>query len=335
MDPLSQGLLAANVSQLTAVRKNWLFPTLLGFAAGLAADVDIFIRSQKDPLLFLEYHRQFTHSLVFIPVGALIVTLLSRVITHRYISWKLNYLSCLLGYSTHALLDACTSYGTQLFWPFSNDRIAWNIISIIDPIFTLPILIFVVVAAVKRSNIFVIIGIFWALSYLSIGVFQKERAFESAKDLALSRGHFTRNLTVKPSFANLIVWKSIYEFNGFYYVDAIRLTDNTRYCTGERVEKLSFSKHLPTLDRNSRQSMDIERFRWFSNGYLSFDLKKNLVFDVRYSMLPNRIDPLWGIIININTKHREHVHWWEPKGPNAEHLENLIKLVRGKNCIAN
>ena len=51
-----------------------------------------------------------------------------------------------LGYSTHGLLDACTSYGTQLFWPFSNERISWNNISIVDPLFTIPVLILVVIA---------------------------------------------------------------------------------------------------------------------------------------------------------------------------------------------
>ena len=43
-----------------------------------------------------------------------------------------------IGYATHGIIDSLTSYGTQLFWPFSNDRFATNTISIIDPLFTLP-----------------------------------------------------------------------------------------------------------------------------------------------------------------------------------------------------
>ena len=45
------------------------------------------------------------------------------------------------GYATHGLLDACTSYGTVLFWPFSNERLTWNNISIVDPLLTIPALI--------------------------------------------------------------------------------------------------------------------------------------------------------------------------------------------------
>ena len=43
-----------------------------------------------------------------------------------------------MGYATHGLLDSCTSYGTQLFWPFSDVRVAWDTMSIVDPLFTVP-----------------------------------------------------------------------------------------------------------------------------------------------------------------------------------------------------
>ena len=49
-----------------------------------------------------------------------------------------TYMYSTIGYATHGIIDSLTSYGTQLFWPFSNDRFATNTISIIDPLFTLP-----------------------------------------------------------------------------------------------------------------------------------------------------------------------------------------------------
>ena len=45
------------------------------------------------------------------------------------VSFGFTYLFCLLGYATHGMLDACTSYGTQLLWPFTNHRYAFNTIS--------------------------------------------------------------------------------------------------------------------------------------------------------------------------------------------------------------
>jgi len=153
LDPLTQGALGAALPQaLSNNKKLWLIG-LLGFLSGMAPDLDIFIRSQEDPLLFLEYHRQFTHSLIFIPFGGLIcATILYWLIGKRnQLTFGETWVYCTLGYATHGLLDACTSYGTLLLWPFSNERLTWNNISIIDPLFTIPIL-GLIVATAKTSK---------------------------------------------------------------------------------------------------------------------------------------------------------------------------------------
>ena len=90
---------------------------LIGLLSGLAPDLDIFIRSSDDPLLFLEFHRQFTHSLVFIPFGGLICGAFIFLIVKKIstLTFKETYIYSTIGYATHGLLDACTSYGTLLF----------------------------------------------------------------------------------------------------------------------------------------------------------------------------------------------------------------------------
>ena len=70
MDPLTQGTIGAVLPQ-TFGKKNLGLIAMLGFLSGMAPDLDIFIHSASDPLLFLEYHRQFTHSIIFIPFGGL------------------------------------------------------------------------------------------------------------------------------------------------------------------------------------------------------------------------------------------------------------------------
>ena len=72
MDPLTQGIVATTASQSVSNKEKLLIASILGFLSGLAPDIDIFIRSTDDPLLFLEFHRQFTHSLLFIPLGGLV-----------------------------------------------------------------------------------------------------------------------------------------------------------------------------------------------------------------------------------------------------------------------
>ena len=119
MDPLSQACLGASLSQSSTNDKSKLISALLiGGVSGMAPDLDVFIRSVDDPLLFLEYHRQFTHSLFFVPFGALLCTLLFYPFFQKRLSFKLIYLFSFLGFATHGFLDACTSYGTQLYWPF-------------------------------------------------------------------------------------------------------------------------------------------------------------------------------------------------------------------------
>ena len=156
MDPITQGTLGAVLSQSVSNKKTLGIIGLIGFLSGLAPDLDIFIRSEKDPLLFLEFHRQFTHSLIFIPFGGFIcaVCLFFLISKRLNISFKDTWISATLGYATHGLLDACTSYGTLLFWPFTQTRIAWNSISIIDPLFTIPLFILIILAGFKQKKIF-------------------------------------------------------------------------------------------------------------------------------------------------------------------------------------
>ena len=151
-------------------------------------------------------------------------------------SIKTVYIASFLGYATHGLLDACTSYGTLLFWPFSNERITWNNISIVDPIFTIPILILIAITILTRKKIFSFFAIGWIILYLSFGFFQYERALSAAIQLANSRGHNAERMTLKPSFGNLILWKSIYQYEEAFYVDAIRSAQTTTWCLGETIK---------------------------------------------------------------------------------------------------
>ncbi len=332
MDPISQATVGAAFAQSTANKKNILSISVIGFLAGLAPDLDVLIRSSTDPILFLEYHRQFSHSLFFIPFGALIVTLFLYPWFRKSISLKTVYLASFLGYATHGLLDACTSYGTLLFWPFSNERVTWNNISIVDPLFTIPILILVGTAIKTRKRLFSYFAIGWVAFYLSLGFVQYDRAFEAANKLALSRGHNPERLTLKPSFGNLILWKSIYQHEEAFYVDAIRTLQSSTWCLGESIRIFDYQFHLPNLKKDSQQRKDIERFRWFSQDYLGFDEEKNLVTDVRYSMIPNQIAPMWGLVIDNQRGIHEHAIWWTDRGLEQEQLDVFKEMLSGKKC---
>lgn len=334
MDPLSQGVLGAAAAQSARYDKNtirWVF--FLGLLAGMAPDLDVLIQSHEDPLLYLEFHRQFTHSLIFIPLGGLIVGSLFYFLFKQWhaLSFKQTWLFASLGYGTHGLLDACTSYGTQLLWPFTNTRFAWNNISIIDPLFTLPILALLIAAFIKRKPIFSRFALAYAVLYLSFGFIQHNRAEALLLTLADERGHTPIKYSAKPGFANLFLWKLIYEYEGRYYVDAARVGFDNKVIEGESIEKLVLDKHLPWLDKQSVQAKDIERFRWFSDDYLSMHPQLPfVVVDMRYSIIPNEIKPLWGIVLNPE-KQSQHVDFVQLDRGQKEERQRYFNLLFDRN----
>ena len=330
MDPLSQAALGAAAAQSLIKKSDLARIALIGALAGMAPDLDVLIQSSTDPLLQLEYHRQFTHSLVFIPVGALLCAIAFWPFMRRHMSFKAIWLTALAGYATHALLDACTTYGTLLLWPFSDARIAWNTISVIDPVFTLPLLGFVIAAGVKKSQFIGRLGMAWVAFYLSIGVIQEERAMAAGEALAADRGHAPAVVSAKPSFGNLLLWKTVYEYDDHFWVDAVRAGGDVTIIEGDHVARLNLQSSFPWLDTDSQQARDVERFRWFSNDYLAIDSDDPfLIVDMRYSHLPNEIKGLWGIRLDPDASADEHVTWIARRSADSERLEQLWAMLKG------
>jgi len=328
MDPLTQGTIGAVLPQALS-KKNLGVVALLGFLSGMAPDLDIFIRSSTDPLLSLEYHRQFTHSLVFIPFGGLICALFLFVVFKKIspFNFKKTWLYCTLGYGTHGLIDACTSYGTLLFWPFSDIRIAWNNISIIDPLFTIPLILLIALATIKKKNVYSKIALGWAVIYLMIGMYLHNVAINVGKEIAEQRGHTITRIKAKPSFGNLILWKTIYETDNQFYVDATNLLFN-KIIPGESIKKLNQEEDFPWLKEESQQYKDIERFKWFSNDFLAVNPQnKNQIIDIRYSGIPNEIGGLWGVQLNPNKHNQEHVEFVSMRSASIERFKVLRDMI--------
>lgn len=137
------------------------------FAATLGAvfpDVDIFVDAfSRDPLAIARYHRGFTHSFVGLPIFAFVLAVLTRAFFLRYArrpgreKWIPPSLPLLFGIyaagiASHILLDGCTSFGTRMLNPFSRDRVAWDILFIVDFVFTALLLVPQLAAWVHRQR---------------------------------------------------------------------------------------------------------------------------------------------------------------------------------------
>jgi inner membrane protein len=333
MDPITQGVLGASVPQAITSKKHIVAATVFGAVAGMAPDLDNLIRSGTDPLLRMEYHRQFTHSLVFIPVGALICALLFYFLFSRpwQVNFKLTYLYCFLGYATHGLLDACTSFGTQLLWPFTNERFAFNTISIIDPLFTVPLLVLVYLGVKRKTTVFAQVALCWVVIYQGLGFYQHHRVIDFGEQLAEQRGHVPMRMEAKPSFGNLLLWKVIYEMEDGYYTDAVRAASGITVYPGEFVTKLEIDRDLPWLDKDSQQAKDIERFRWFSKGYLALDPNNPLrVTDMRYSMVPNENKGMWSIWLDPEAGENDYVQMKQDRDTSAPRRMKLMQMLKGE-----
>lgn len=277
MDPLTHALTGAAVGWAVGRTRRAM---LVGAVAGLLPDLDVLIRSESDPLLAIEHHRGFTHSLVFVPIGGLLA------------GWRKHWKAGMLAYLTHPLLDAATTYGTQLFWPFSKYRVGLDVISIIDPVFTLFALVACIFAFRDRKRV-AFGAMAMLLGWLGIGYVQRERASTVQMELARSRGDTVERAAVFPTFGNTIVWRSLYATGDVLRMDRIRVPwfGDATVDEGTRV---------PATTGHGR---DFARFAWFSDGWVARDPNDaTLIGDARYTLHDDRYTPVWGIRFTPRTQ---------------------------------
>lgn len=332
VDPLTHATLGAAAAALISTRGNVRLAIAVGAAAAAVPDLDVLIKSEADPLLNLQYHRHFTHALVVAPLIGLLMAWLFKIVFFwkQWPFWDLARFG-IGGALTHGLLDACTSYGTSLYWPFSEYRESWEIVSVIDPLFTVPLLVLVVITLFGRRPNFARVGLLWCLAYLTFGIYQRERAEAFTQELAVSRGHVATEVTVRPSFGNTVLWRILYRYGDRYYVDAVRILPGTApvHHPGDTVEVFTRGGARVGAGVDTTLANDIERFRHFSQGFLYiYPGDPRVVGDLRYALFPDSISPLWGIRIDGDVGEHADVVYFREASPEA--FGQLWRMILGK-----
>ena len=298
MDLVTQGVIGAAAAQAVLGPRLRARAWMLGAIGGLLPDADVFIRSAADPLLAIEYHRQFTHSFVFVPAAGLIAALPWLASRRGREQWRGVVTAATVGAATHGLLDTCTTYGTQLFWPFATTRVAWDWISIVDPIFTLPLLIGTIIAIRRRTRRPAAIAFAIALAYIGLGAVQHARALDVQEAIAGARGHTIARGEAFPTIANNIVWRSLYRAGDTLHADRIRVPwfGGATWTPGARVRRM-LQSDLSAAERASPRIVeDFGRFAWFSSDWIARAPGDTTVIgDVRYSLRTGAFDPIWGV----------------------------------------
>ena len=142
MDSVTQAALGGAIGQAVLGKRIGAKAILAGALVATIPDLDVFLRLLYSSYDMLRIHRGLSHSLVFgVVFGLMLGFIIKPFKPFRSVSilrlWWFSSL-CLI---THALLDYCTSYGTQLFLPFSDVRLGLDTVNVVDPVYTVPLLL--------------------------------------------------------------------------------------------------------------------------------------------------------------------------------------------------
>lgn len=330
MDNLTHGLLGMAVAVCVAPRESRRQAAVVGFLAGEFPDLDVFLQSKEDPLFGLAMHRHFTHSLLLAPVigvaMAWLVILWKRW-RNKDCDARIIMLAGIAAALSHGLCDVWTSYGTRWFWPFADTRVSWDLISVIDPLFTLPLLILVVFCIKRCSRKWAAAALLWALLHLGICFVQQQRVLREVRVVAEERGHEPMRMTAKPSFGNNIVWRALYEHEGEVHVLCYRAGSEVRLL-GESRATLVRPESLGNIPSDSVLAHDIRRFAHFSNDWLAWHPQHPQVLgDMRYALRPDAIAPLWGITVDPS-RPDAHVNFATFRRTRDDSWQALWKMIR-------
>jgi len=339
MDSLTQIVLGAACGEAVLGKKIGNKALLFGAIGGTIPDLDVLVGSwlygnEIDAMLF---HRGFMHSILFSILGAFVFGWLvyklynsgKRFGTTTLRDWILLFFWALF---THPILDSFTPYGTQLFAPFSNYRVAFNNISVADPAYTLPFLICMIAvlffnrtSAKRNTWLKWGIGISSAYILFTIGnklyidsVFKKSL---SDKELSYSR------YSSQPAILNNILWYGIAETETSYQVAYYSLFDSTNRFS----EWLEIPK---TRVITEDESEDIKDLAWFSKGYFNIiDTEDNtyLYNDLRYPLVKTEkgYESIFGLSL-FEENNRLNMKPFEPKVDDfGEAMFNLWERVKG------
>lgn len=332
MDPVTHGLIGATASQSFASGAKIRAAAFTGFVSALLADLDVFISDSSDPLLNLEIHRQFTHSFIFIPVGALIAAFVVWWFVRKRLSFKETYLFSFAAYATAGIADSFTSYGVKLLWPFIDERYAMNIISVFDPFFTLGLLITTGLVFYRQKQILSWLAWVWMGLYLLMAYGQYGRAESITSRIAAHNNHIATKTVIKPTIANQLLWSIRYvSQNDSLYAYGVRISpfsDPIIY-KGKTTELLDWRDKYSNY-KGSTLYRDIQRFSTLSEGYLIQHPQHNEVIgDGRYAMLPTSVSPLWGIKIDT-ARPGKHVTFETFRDAGPEIRESFLNMLFGR-----
>ncbi len=285
MDSLTQIVLGAAVGEAVLGRKVGNKAMLYGAIAGTIPDLDVLTRYFVDTVTATEWHRGFSHSvffsILFAPIFGWLIWKINPKsnATFKDWSWLMFW-----GLFTHPILDAFTTWGTQLFWPFKL-RLAFQSIFVIDPLYTLPFLVFLILAMGQkrtspRRRKYNQWGLIVSSSYLLFTLILKGIAYQQLKDGLITQGITYKEMDIRPTPFNTLLWTANVDTKDAYLIGNYSFFDSKPIAFSSYPKNHELLGSLATKDKVVRLITITEG--WFT---LSLENKKLLFNDLRFGLL--------------------------------------------------
>ncbi|WP_339609068.1 metal-dependent hydrolase [uncultured Planktosalinus sp.] len=288
MDSLTQIVLGATVGEAVLGKKVGNKAMLYGAIAGTIPDLDVLANLFTDTITAIEIHRGFTHSIFFSVLFAPILGwLVSKIEKKSGVGWKGWSWLFFWTLITHPVLDGFTTWGTQFFWPFEY-RVAFKNIFVIDPLYTIPFLFFLVLTMFqKRSSPkrqkYNRLGLIVSSCYLIITLVLKGVTYQKFTNALQEQNIYYRQIQTKPAPLNAILWTANVETSDAFLIGDYSLFDTqpiTFYSFPKNHHLLGDWIHKPNIKR----LIKIAEGGWFTIS----KKEENLFFnDLRFGLLNN------------------------------------------------
>jgi inner membrane protein len=302
MDSLSQIALGAAVSVAVMQRRTAVWKAAAwGAVAGTLPDLDVLV-DHGDPILNMVLHRAESHALFWLALLSLPMAAAIAALHRERPQWRAWWLAIALALLTHPLLDLMTVYGTQLLLPFTNQPYGVGSVFIIDPLYTLPLLVGTVWALVARGSSAGLranlAGLVLSTAYLAWGVAAQQHVARLASQSLAQQGVVVQQLLVTPTPFNSVLWRVVAVGTGPAAAGGAGGTGEVQFYEGFR--SLLDAPGPITFDRFDRgdalavhlQGHDgTQRIRDFSQGFYKLQVQGDSlrVSDLRMGQEPNYV----------------------------------------------
>jgi len=287
MDSITQFALGAAIGELTMGRKIGNRAMLWGGIIATLPDLDVFI-PYGGAVEDFTYHRSATHSLIVLSaITPLIATALINYYPNTKKFTKHWFLLVFFALVTHPILDCFTVYGTQIFWPISDYPVAWSSIFIIDPAYTVPLMIGLGAAALMtraspRGHWANSIALTWSVIYLGWTLIAQNIVTNRAIQSLEKNGTKYSQVLINPAPFNSVLWRVLVMTDNGYLEGFYSLLDKDPNIKLTHYQK---NHHLLASLKNH---WPVQRLKWFTRGYYAASQRDNdiLMTDLRMGMEP-------------------------------------------------